>query len=303
MGVDLLPSKTCSYDCIYCQLGPTMRKTIERAAYVPIEDVLQEIERKLSSDTHADYITLAGSGEPTLHAQIGEFITQTKERWPIPVAVITNGSLLHDPGVRRDLLKADVVVPSLDAARPATWQAVNQPAPELQFDAMLSGMERFREEYHGLIWLELLLLDQLTGNEAEMELMARHIERLRPDRVQVTTAVRPPHDPEARALGRPELERLAAILKLKLKATRYGGMIEVVAPAHRDQEALRDDISADELLGLLRRHPCSLDEAASGLDIHPNHAVKLMQTLIDAGEITTQIANGLVQYLAKRPGA
>jgi len=154
----LIPYKTCSYDCIYCQLGRTVEKTLIRKEYVPIEDVLNETAERLAEGVEPDYITLSGSGEPTLYSRLDELIAGIRRLTRTPVAVLTNGSLLWFPEVRRGLLEADVVIPSLDGGSEDLFQTVNRPHPDLDFAEVLSGMGLFREEFGGQIWLEVFLL-------------------------------------------------------------------------------------------------------------------------------------------------
>lgn len=161
LGVDLVPFKTCSYDCIYCQLGPTTCKTIERKAWVPLEQVVAELPQRLASKP--DYITLSGSGEPTLHAQLDELIARIKTLTDIPVAVLTNGSMLWQKDLRRQLLRADLVVPSLDAGDETMFQLVNRPHSQISLDKMLNGLVAFRQEFPGAYWLEVMVVGGYTG--------------------------------------------------------------------------------------------------------------------------------------------
>lgn len=149
LGVDLVPLKVCSYACIYCQLGRTTKKTVERKEWVPTARVLDELKRKLA--TRPDYITFSGSGEPTLHSALGKIIEQIKSMTKTPVAVLTNGSLLWQPEVRTELALADVVMPSLDVGDDLFFQTVNRPHPEITFEKLLSGLEQFRREFSGQI--------------------------------------------------------------------------------------------------------------------------------------------------------
>ncbi|HBO43222.1 MAG TPA: radical SAM protein, partial [Planctomycetaceae bacterium] len=151
LGVDLVPFKTCSYDCIYCQLGPTNCRTVERREWVPLNDVLRELKSKLNPPP--DYITLSGSGEPTLYSRLDELINRIKDMSDVPVAVLTNGSLLWRDDVRRQLAAADLVMPSLDAGNPATFELVNRPHEAIAFEQMLSGLIAFRQSYRGRFWL------------------------------------------------------------------------------------------------------------------------------------------------------
>jgi wyosine [tRNA(Phe)-imidazoG37] synthetase (radical SAM superfamily) len=150
LGVDLVPYKTCTFDCIYCDLGRTTHKTVSRQSYVPPEEIQGELELYLSVlDKKPDYITLSGSGEPTLNTNVGEIIRKIKKITSTPAAVLTNGSLLSMDGVREDLSEADVVLPSLDAITPALFEYINRPHPSLGIEDIISGLIQFRKQYQG----------------------------------------------------------------------------------------------------------------------------------------------------------
>ena len=190
LGVDLVPFKTCTYDCVYCQLGRTTRKTVRRQRWVDPSDVVAQVRARLESEP--DVIALAGSGEPTLHAGIGDVIAGIKRLTDVPVAVITNGSLLSRPTVRRGLAAADIVLPSLDAPDDGLFQLVNRPHEALRFDDVVGGMIAFRNGYRGQMWLEVMLLAAVTGGADVVERLAELAARIAPDRIQLNTAVRPP---------------------------------------------------------------------------------------------------------------
>ena len=190
LGVDLVPFKTCSYDCIYCQLGRTTCRTVNRQEWVPMDVVLDELKLKLAS--RPDYITLSGSGEPTLHSRLGELIEHIQAMTAVPVAVLTNASLLWQKEVREEVALADVVLPSLDAPDPERFAFINRPHPEITFDRLLDGLEMFRRECAGKYWLEVMLLDGYTTLPPQVRQLAEYVRRIRPDKVQLNTAVRPP---------------------------------------------------------------------------------------------------------------
>jgi len=156
LGVDLVPFKTCTYDCVYCQLGRTTHRTIQRGEYVPVDAVLAGLKAKLALGPKPDYISLAGSGEPTLHARIGDLIAGIKLMTRIPIAVLTNGSLLWVPEVQDALMEADLVLPSLDAGDEPMFQRVNRPHPEILFEGMVDGLAAFTARFRKLVWLEVL---------------------------------------------------------------------------------------------------------------------------------------------------
>jgi wyosine [tRNA(Phe)-imidazoG37] synthetase (radical SAM superfamily) len=187
LGVDVVPFKTCTYDCIYCQLGRTTCKTIERKEWVPLESVLDEVNAKLS--TRPDYITLSGSGEPTLFSPLGELIDGIKRMTSVPIALLTNGSLLWQADVRGAVQDVDLLIPSLDAADEGMFRRVNRPHEAVSFDRLIDGLVASREACRGQYWLEVLLLAGYTGTEGEVNKLAQYASRIKPDRIQLNTDV------------------------------------------------------------------------------------------------------------------
>lgn len=208
LGIDVLPPKTCTYDCIYCQAGPTTTKTTQREPYAPPGDVADEVLRVLSEGADVDYVTFSGSGEPTLYSQIGTLIRLLKAQTDNPVAVITNGSLLWRGDVQDDLKEADLVMPSLDAGDQEMFARINRPPKDISFEKMVDGIAEFRKRFAGELRLEVLLLAGITDEEVEK--IADHVTRIGPDRVQINTVVRRPAEKSARAVPRARLEKLAA---------------------------------------------------------------------------------------------
>lgn len=268
LGVDIVPFKTCSYDCIYCQLGRTTSKTIERKQWVPLADVVDELRKSLPSEP--DYITLSGSGEPTLHRQLGELVARIKKITAIPVAVLTNGSLLWRGDVRQQLLGADLVIPSLDAGDEIMFRLVNRPHEGISFEKMLAGLIGFRRQFRGEYWLEVFVLGAYTAIPAELSKLAECVRRIKPDRVQLNTVTRPPAEKYA---GGVSPERLASLSSL------FGPTAEVIAEfrdVHREPEFAA---GREEILAMLRRRPCSVDDIAGGLGMHRNEVIKYIEEL------------------------
>jgi len=292
LGVDLVPFKTCTYDCIYCQLGRTDRKTVERKEWVPLEEVVEELQAKLS--TRPDYITLSGSGEPTLFSRTGELIERIRAMTDVPVGVLTNGSLLWREEVRRELLGANLVMPSLDAGDESMFRAVNRPHPEISFDRMLGGLIAFRREFHGEYWLEVFLLAGYTSVDAETAKLARCVERIRPDRVQLNTVARPPAESFAAAVSPGRMAELAAM---------FHPPGEVVADFRGIHGRAEFAAGREDILDMLRRRPCSLEDIADGLDMHRNEVVKYVEDLTAAGLLAQSLSDGKTYFRATAGGA
>lgn len=287
LGLDLVPFKTCSYDCIYCQLGRTTQKTMERREWVPLDAVLAELQSRLP--TKPDYITLSGSGEPTLYSQLGELIAGIKRMTRVPVAVLTNGSLLGDPEVRDGLLAADLVIPSLDAGDEKLFRYTNRPHEEIVFDRMLEGLVRFREEYRGCYWLEVFLLGGVTGIPTEVEKIAHLAKRIKPDWVQLNTVTRPPAEAFAYPVSREELGRLAAL---------FAPRAEVIADHRETHDRSEFAARREDILALLRRRPCTVEDISAGLGMHRNEVMKSLGELADNGLLAEETVGGRVYYSA-----
>jgi wyosine [tRNA(Phe)-imidazoG37] synthetase (radical SAM superfamily) len=276
LGVDLIPPKTCPYNCIYCEVGPTTCQTRERFSF-QTDNIIEELAEYLKAPgVRPDVITLAGSGEPTLNQGLGRIIREIKAMSPIPVAVLTNGALLYDPEVRRELAAADLVLPSLDAVRAETYTVINRPLPELSLDSLLEGLTAFRREYRGRIWLEVMLLKGLNDTKEELTLLRRALEEIAPDKIQLNTAVRPVVADSARPLDQAEMEAAAATL---------GGPVEVIASFSRA------DISGsprqdDDFVEMLSRRPMTAPDLAQALGLPLVQVVARLKRLQDSGRIS-----------------
>ncbi len=287
LGVDLIPYKVCTYDCVYCQLGRTTNKTMERRGWVPTREVVAQLKDKLTSKP--DYITLAGSGEPTLHGGISHLIREIKTITDIPVAVITNGSLLWLPEVRESLAEADLVVPSLDAGSEDMFHYVNRPHSQISFDQMLRGLQEFRRLFRGRYWLEVFLLSGVTTVEGRVEALRACIEVISPDKVQVNTVVRPPAEGYAMPVSHDRLVEIASQLHPQA---------EVIVPYPHLSDTDGSNMGCGEVLDLLRRRPCSIVDIATGLRLHPHEAAKCVGRLLSEQKVRAQEHEGVLYYEA-----
>lgn len=289
LGVDLVPFKTCTYDCIYCQLGRTTDQTTRRIEYVETDKVLAELKVKLESVPPPDYVGLAGSGEPTLHARIGEVIAGIKRLTRAPVAVLTNGSLLWDVDVQQALMEADLVMPSLDAGDEAMFQRVNRPHREIAFETMVDGVAAFTARFPRLVWLEVLLVDGITGTERQVEKIAVLTRRIRPGRVQLNTVSRPPAEGFARAVPRERLSRLAQ---------RFSGPVELISDSGPESPLSPSfcRVPDSDILDLLARRPCTAGGVAAGLSLHIQEAAKRLEALVKTGAVAILQKDGEIFY-------
>jgi wyosine [tRNA(Phe)-imidazoG37] synthetase (radical SAM superfamily) len=289
LGVDLVPFKTCTFDCIYCQLGSTTDLTDRRRAYVDPARILDELAGRLSGGDRPDYITLSGSGEPTLCRGLGELLRGIKRLTDIPVAVLTNGSLLHEDALRQELLAADLVVPSLDAGCEAVYRRVNRPCETIGFDRLVEGLCAFGAAFAGALWLEVFLLEGINSDDDEVWRIAGLADRIGPEKVQLNTVARPPAEASARAVSPTRLEEIAEFFPVP---------VDVIADTGHVHEAGDVVASREDVLALLRRRPCTTGDIAAGLGIHRNEVVKHLGELAREGRIATSEEPGGVYYRA-----
>ena len=286
LGVDLVPFKTCTYDCVYCQLGRTTNKTVERREYVPLSVVLSEVRRKLTQ-CKPNYITLSGSGEPTLYSRMDELISGIKKESCIPVAVLTNGSLLWDKTVQDALCAADLVIPSLDAGDDSAFQYVNRPHAAIVFDRMVAGIVDFRARYTGALWLEVFLLGSVTTIDAEVAKIAKIARRIRPDKVQLNTVTRPPAEDYAFPVP---------LKRMKKFCRAFGKKAEVIADYHAPVIETGGEPDAGNVLALLGRRPCTVKDIADGLGLHPTQVVKILEHLRAGDQVVEERVGGRVYF-------
>lgn len=292
LGVDLVPFKTCTYDCVYCQCGRTTNKTMERKEYVAINDVVEELKKKLAAGPVPDYISLAGSGEPTLNGRIGDLIEKVKGLTKTPVAVLTNGSLLWMREVQDALMNADLVLPSLDAGDDRVFQRVNRPHPDIAFETMVGGIVEFGERFRKPMWLEVFLLAGVTGIDSEVEKIAALVRRMRPARVQINTVSRPPCEEFAYSVSFWQMEAFASL---------FNPPAEVISPRTILSQPPASHLVTDEdILALLRRRPCTVKGVAAGLGLRVGEAIKRLDTLVERHAVDHLRSDGEIFYAAAR---
>jgi wyosine [tRNA(Phe)-imidazoG37] synthetase (radical SAM superfamily) len=248
LGVDPLPLKICNWNCIYCQLGRTTPLSNERREYFPRASILAEVRAALAGQKPGavDWVTFVGSGETTLHAGLGWLVRQVKTLTDIPVAVITNGSLLHLAEVREELSAADAVMPSLDAGNDALYRRINRPWPALSYDLLLEGLTAFRREYRGKLWIEVMLMHGVNDSEEDLQDIAAALARIQPDQVHISLPSRPPAELSVQPAEEERLKRAAVLL---------GARAQVVRAASGAFDLSGYDNAAEAVIAIISRHP------------------------------------------------
>ncbi len=277
LGIDLMPYKTCSLDCVYCECGKTTDLTIDRREYAPTDQVLEELDLFLRKSPHLDYLTFSGSGEPLLHSGIGRIIDWLKEHYPAyPVAVLTNGTLLTQQEAREQVGRADLVIPSLDAAGEELFQRINRPQQSLHCREIIAGLEQFRREYRGEIRLEVFIIPGLNDTETELALLRRAIRRIKPDRLQLNTLDRPGTENWVCPANVDELARCARVLG-------SGEPIPGYQPRRKIPSLEMDRRSS--IIALLKRRPCTTEDLQHLLGLHQVELGKYLRQLVHENRV------------------
>jgi wyosine [tRNA(Phe)-imidazoG37] synthetase (radical SAM superfamily) len=288
LGIDLVPHKICTYDCIYCQIGNTTDKTPIRKEYVPVKKVLEEVSRFLRKETSSiDHISLSGSGEPTLHSQIRSIIEGIKAITSIPIAVITNGSLFYEEEVRKDLLGADIVLPSLDAVSSEVFMIINRPCSGISIEKVIEGMVEFRKVYKGQIWLEILFCKGVNDGKEELLKMKKTVDQILPDRIHLNTVVRPPSEKWAAPLNQKEIEEIQ---------TFFGAKASIISEFDRHPSSMPERDIKEEILKILKRRPLTPSDLSKGMGIPQNELDQYIEPLTQEGKIKTRIFSGSIYY-------
>jgi len=288
LGIDLVPHKICTYNCIYCQIGKTTGRTLLRREYVPTDEVLDEVkEFLLKGNSQIDYFSLSGSGEPTLHSKIGRIIQEIKRLSSIPVAVITNGSLLFEEEVRKDLVAADVVLPSLDAVSREVFERINRPDQTVSIEKVIEGMVDFRKIYRGKIWLEILLCKGVNDTTGELQEMKEVVKRIQPDLIHLNTVVRPPSEDWVKPLSQREMEDIRDF---------FGEKASVISEFDRHLTYVTKEDIRDGILRILKRRPLSLLDLSKWMGIPKKELEEQITSLSQEGKIQTRFHGDSIYY-------
>lgn len=293
LGVDLVPSKTCSYDCLYCQAGKTTCLSVEPKVWAPLEAVTGELKRSLERVT-PDVVTFSGSGEPTLHSGIGEAIAFVKAWCDLPAAVLTNGSLLWMEEVRERLLAADVIMPTLNSVNEDTYRKIHRAHPELRLPRVIQGLEKLRKVYRGELAVEIVLLAGLNDTPEELAGLKKVLTAIHPDSIQLNTVVRPPADARALALDRDKMEEVK---------TFFGERAEIIASTSPKPGDRRHETLHAAVLALAERRPVRAVDVGRVLGLSEEEVDMLIKGLVVKGRLRPQVHLGETYYrLDKRSG-
>lgn len=294
LGIDLFPCKMCSFDCIYCECGPTEHLTVKRFSKPSPDEVISSLKAFIETfQPSFDVITFSGSGEPTLYEPIGDLIDLIKHDFPsCPVAVLTNGSLLMDPSVRSSIFRADIVSPSLDAPDEALFRKINRPHPSLTWERLVEGLVALRKEYRGMYRLEVLIIKNINDSHEHLKRIADVASRINPDVVDLTTIARPGTVSSLQGLSPEELEECAEFFK-DVPCSIVGGYLKKGIAQERK---ISPEMLETQIANLLARRPCSLDDLADSLGVPAEEASQILSRLTKQRKVIAQEVNGKIFY-------
>ena len=280
LGIDLVPHKICTFNCIYCECGKTTDLTVERKEYISYDEVIAELKDYFSSNPDPDYFTFSGSGEPTLNSRIGDIIRFIKREKPsVPVAVLTNGSLLCEPDVRKELLNADVVIPSLDAVLPEAFKKINDPHSSITIDEYVHGLVEFRKMFKGEIWLEIFILPGYNDSSEDLKQLKNILKEIKADKIQINTLDRPGLISTLKPAERADLEKLVDFLDVS--------NIEIVSSASgRNKSETKVEDVGQAILNTISRRPCTVEDLSRLFNFRVTEVNKYIRILEDEDKIT-----------------
>ena len=295
LGVDLVPHKVCSLNCIYCEVGRTTNLTIERKEYIPVNEVIDELKDYLDQKPELDFVTFSGQGEPTLNSGLGRVINFIKDNYSeYKVAVITNGTLFWDDKVRLEVARADVLLPSLDAVSRDSFLKINRPNKNLNNDKIVEGLIKLGKEFKGKIYLEIFFVPNLNNTKEELTLLKEIATKIQPDLIQLNTLDRPGTEDFVKAVTKEELK--------KIKEFFEPLPIEIIAKAETRKQIQSFNKNIEEqILETIKRRPCTDKDLTEILDIHLNELNKYLSELIGSKKIESEhLDRGLFFKIKKK---
>lgn len=293
LGVDLVPHKVCTLNCVYCECGATTNLTTQRKEYVKYDEIISELEDFFKNNDLPDYITFSGAGEPCLNINIGKVIDYLKDNYAVPVAVLTNGTLLFDMQVRSELLKADLVLPSLDAATNLAFKKIDRPESTLDANKHIEGLIEFSKTFKGKIWLEIMILPGFNDDLENLNLLREAILKINPLKVQLNTLDRPGVIDTIRAATRIELENIMDLWQLD--------NVEIIASSAKRKNitSFRKDTES-AIMETISRRPCTLEDLQDILGLHINEINKYLDVLDSDNKIETYRQERGIFYQLKK---
>ncbi|MFX1479971.1 MAG: radical SAM protein [Promethearchaeota archaeon] len=251
LGIDPIPSKTCNFQCIYCQLGRTNIFTNEIRSYIPQDEIISEMKKAIrQNENKFDYITFVGSGEPTLCLDLRELISEARHLSIKPICVITNGALLSRKDVRNTLMLADVVLPGLDAGDEKMFIKINRPHPQIKYNSVIEGFIDFKKKFKGKFWIEIMVMKGINDSKEELIKIKEKLDLIMPDRIDINVPIRPPTEKWVKIPDKSVIYTLNEV---------FGNYANFNFPEMGQFGFYSSDFK-NELLNIIERHPMRQDQ-------------------------------------------
>ncbi|MDY0132336.1 MAG: radical SAM protein [Desulforegulaceae bacterium] len=293
LGVDLVTHKTCSLDCVYCECGKTTILTAERKEYVPVNEVKKELEDYFKKNSKPDFVTFSGSGEPCLNIKIGEILDFIKANFNVKVCVLTNGTLFENKELRKDLLNADLVMPSLDSADKNSFLKINRPVKEIKVENYIKGLSDFKKEFKNRLELEIFILPDFNDSKEDILKLKSAVKQINPDLVLLNTLDRPGAIKDLRPASEAEL------LKFKKELGFENTQIISKSIQRKNITSYRKD-REEAIYGMIFRRPCTIDDLTEILGLHRNDIGKYLDVLVSQGQVEVEELERGVFYKIKK---
>ncbi len=288
LGVDVIPHKYCPFDCIYCQIGKTTNIETTRKNFVDPYYVVNEIMSKIRKTHRIDYITFSGSGEPTLNTDLGTMIREIKKKTDIPVSVITNSALLYLDDVRKDLMFADVILPSLDAVSDDVFRCINRPHSFIDIKTIIQGLKLLRKDYKGRIWLEVMLVKGVNDSAEELEKLKKTVSEISVNKIQLNTVTRPPTEQKTEGLTEGDLKKICRYL---------GESCEIICSFEKSVKKPDEEDWSRKIIEILQRRSLTLDDIVKITGIPLENAKNRLKTLENEGQIKSYFFDDTTFYM------
>lgn len=299
LGIDIVPPSTCTFDCIYCQLGRTLHKVScwDGIEFPTVDEIIESLKVHLKKYDKVDYITISGSGEPTLNPYLGEIADEIHSITSVPVALITNSSLLTHDTVLNNAKKFDIVMPSLDAGDNRTFKQINRPSKGFDIDEIADAIKKLKQESKGEIWLEVMLVKgKITNATHESNAnITKKINKILPDKIFLNSPVRPPAESYVMPLADDEMDAI----KRKIEGEMIQRIdVEIVPKRSLSKSRILNESDVlNEILRLLAIRPCTIQDISDTTGINLSEVGKYLGALLDAGKVSKRISNNETYYI------
>ena len=289
LGIELVPKKVCTMNCIYCEVGKTTHLTLERKEYYPWDLIEKSILQAKEMEDTFDVLTFTGSGEPSLNIHFEKALRLAKKIIKKPIAVLTNATLLNISSIRSALAEVDIVLPSLDAGNPETFKKINQPHPKIELKTIIENLKKLRNEMKGEMWLEILFVKGINDSEEDLKDLKLAVDYINPHKVQLNTVVRPPAYKEAKPLSFEKLKEFAEFLGEKVEIIIEKERLEKVIKTFKD---LEKEKIREMIFDYIKRRPSTIEELSLAFKIEKETVENILKIFISEGKVKEKLYEG-----------